>query len=116
MKKVPFVIILLIGLLNSSCEKKSENQVFPFVGEIMRINPDCNIHEINITEGLDKIIELCGNSIGSVYIAGNLPDSLNVEGLRIEFNIGEASLDKITACTTMGPSYNWVWITDAKPK
>lgn len=116
MKQISILIALFIGVFFWSCEKKPQNQDYPFQGKILGINIDCGIHEINITDGLDKVIELCGSSIGNVYIVGNLPDSLKKEGLIIQFNIGKPTPGQFTACTTLGPSYNWIWITDARPK
>ena len=91
--------------------------IYPFEGEVLGINIDCHIHEIKFLNNLDRVIELCGKSvINSVYIAGNLPDSLKIEGLKIILNIGKPSSNQIGACTMMGSTINWVWITNAKPK
>jgi len=121
----PFLILIffVIGFTVFSCERKNidpkssnVDPEFPFEAEILGINPDCKKHEIRFSNDLDKVIELFGKSIVDVYIAGNLPDSLKIPGLKIVLNISKPSTPSFAACTTMGPTHNWVWITNAKPK
>ena len=78
---------------------------------------DCKEYEIKFLLDLEKVIDLFGESvIDSVYIAGNLPDDLKTAGLKIVLNIRKPLNSELSACTTMGPTLNWVWITNAKPK
>ena len=117
MKQFILFIFLVIGLTYLSCEKKNIDQEYPFEAEVLGINLDCGIYEIKFLNNLDNVIKLSGESvIDSVYIAGNLPDDLKIQGLKIILNIGEPDYYKITACTMMGPTLNWVWITRAKTK
>jgi hypothetical protein len=117
MKPYLIFIFLSIGFTSSSCERNNVDQIFPFDVEVLGINLDCKQNEIKFSNDLDKVIELFGKSvIDSVYIAGNLSDDLKIPGLKIVLNIGKPSTYEIGACTTMGPSLNWVWITNAKPK
>jgi hypothetical protein len=110
-------ILLLIVVSVFSCENNSTDKEYPFEAEVLGLNPDCNINEIKFSNNLDKVIELFGKSVtDSVYIAGNLPDDLKIPGLKVVVNIGNPANREFTACTTMGPSLNWVWITAAKPK
>jgi len=110
-------ILLLIVVSIFSCENNSSDQEYPFEAEVLGLNPDCKKNEIKFSNDLDKVIGLFGKSvIDSVYIAGNLPDDLKIPGLKIVVNIGNPANQEFTACTTMGPSLNWVWITAAKPK
>jgi hypothetical protein len=117
MKKVFLLISLAFGLTYLSCEKNTEYQSKSIEAQVLNINSDCGVYQIRFLNNLDKVIELCGKSvIDGVYIAGNLPDSLKVEGLKIILNIQKPSSGQIGFCTTMGPSLNWVWIIYAKPK
>jgi hypothetical protein len=121
--KAKVLFLLTIALAITACERNSDqgkeriNQNLPFEAIVLGINPDCGINEIKFYNKLDKVIELFGKSvIDSVYIAGNLPDSLKVPGLNIVLDIGIESNSQFGACTMRGPTLNWVWITDAKPK
>jgi hypothetical protein len=117
MKHLFGFILLAFPLTYLSCEKKNEDQNFPFVAEVQGINMDCGIHQIKFLNDLDKVIELCGRSVvDGVYIAGNLPDSLKTEGVKIELNIGKQSSNQLGACTMMRPTLAWVWIINARPK
>jgi len=117
MKHLLGFILLAFALAYLSCEKKNEDPNFPFVAEVLGINMDCGIHQIKFLNDLDKITELCGSSVvESIYIAGNLPDSLKTEGLIIELNIGKTTSNQLGACTMMGPTLTWVWVTNARPK
>jgi hypothetical protein len=110
-------ILLMIILSNFSCENNNTDLDYPFEAEVLGINLDCKQNEIKFSNDLDKVIGLFGKSvIDSVYIAGNLPNDLKIPGLKIVVKIGNPSNQEFTACTTMGPSLNWVWITAAKPK
>jgi hypothetical protein len=110
-------ILLMTVVSIYSCENDPVNQDYEFDAEVLGVNLDCRINEIKFSNNLDKVIELFGKSvIDSVYIAGNLPDSLKIPGLKIVANLKKPSNPEFSACTTMGPSLNWVWITAAKPK
>lgn len=108
------IIVLLHSCENNTCTTDKD---YPFEAEVLGINLDCKLNEIKFSNDLDKVIGLFGKSvIDSVYIAGNLPNDFKIPGLKILVNIGNPSKQEFTACTTMGPSLNWVWITAAKPK
>ena len=117
MKHLLRFILLAFALTYLSCEKKNDDPIYPFDAEVLGINMDCGIHQIKFLDDLDKVTELCGSSvIEGIYIAGNLPDSLKREGLIIKLNIGKPSANQLGACTMIGPTLNWVWITNAIPK
>jgi hypothetical protein len=110
-------MLLIFALTYTSCEKKNDDPNYPFSAEVLGINMDCGITQIKFLNDLDKVTELCGRSVvEGTYIAGNLPDSLKTEGLIIELNIGKPSSNQLSACTMMGPTLNWVWIINARPK
>ena len=117
MKYLVSLVLLTFVLTYLSCEKKIEDPSYPFNAEVLGINMDCGIHQIKFLNGLDKITELCGSSVvEGIYIAANLPDSLKTVGLIIKLNVGKPSSNQLGACTTMGPTLNWVWITNAIPE
>ncbi len=53
-------------------------------------------------------IEIARNPILAIPPTGNLPDELKIPGLKIVVRIGNPSDHEFAACTTMGPSLNWV--------
>jgi hypothetical protein len=117
MRKYLTSILLTIVLSIFSCESNKNDQEYPFEAEVLGKNFDCGEYEVKFSNNLDQVINLFGKSvIDSVYIAGNLPDNLKMPGLKIVVKIENPSTHELTACTTMGPSLNWVWITAAKPK
>ena len=117
MKHLLGFILLTFALTYLSCEKKNDDPNYTFDAEVLGINRDCGIHQIKFLTNLDKVTELCGSSVvEGIYIAGNLPDSLKTEGLIIKLNIGKPGSNQLGACTMMGPTLNWVWIINARPK
>ncbi len=109
------IIILGIILVSFSCEQDSD-PAFPVKAEVLGENIDCHEYEIKILDHLDKVISLFGKSaVDSVYIAGNLPDTLKRQGLSIVLDVDKPSESFETACSFRGPTLNWIWITRAKP-
>jgi hypothetical protein len=117
--KIRIIIgLLFIGLISSySCQKEHNPSEYPFKAEVMGVNLDCGIYQIRITEGHDKVESILGKSIGTnTFIACNLPSELKIAGLKILLDLRKptAENNEIGICTTMGPSYAWVFVTRAK--
>lgn len=114
--KLNNIIVFCLIMLIYSCEKKDVREDYPIKAIVLTQNIDCHEYEIKILNDLEKVISLFGKSvIDSIYIAGNLPDNLKVKGLEIVFNIDKPSESIVTSCSMMGPSLNWIWISNAKP-
>lgn len=117
--KIKIIIgLLFIGLISSySCQKEYNTSEYPFKAEVMGANLDCGIYQIRITEGQDKVESILDQSIGTnIFIANNLPAELKIAGLKILLDLRKPTSEnnEIGICTTMGPSYPWIFVTRAK--
>jgi hypothetical protein len=115
----PFILIFIvtISLTFSSCEKNSTENEFPFEAEVLGRNNDCGLYTIRFTKDNQKANEIAGTLFTEYnFIAKNLPADLQVDGLSIILNIRRIKYSEMTACTTMGPSYPWIYVLSAKKK
>lgn len=116
MKTKLLIGLLFIGLISYySCQKENNPSEFPYQAEVMGINPDCGIYQIRITKGLDEVESIVGSSpVDNIYIANNLPDELKINGLRIILDLRKPENNELGACTFLGLSVPWVFVTKAK--
>lgn len=105
--------ILMLFLCNCKKDNNSSSD-FPFKAIVLGSNRDCSLYEIKILNGLDKVKMIIGlSTIDSIYIAANLPDSLKVQGLNIQLDLRKPNNDELGACTTLGPSFTWIYVVKA---
>jgi len=118
MKKVSLLALSLffIATFFFGCKKKdSTNPLYPYQAEVLGRNSDCGIYEIKITKGLQDVKKIVGTSVGnSIYIAENLPHSLQKSGLKIVLDIRKPKSNELGLCTAVGPSYTWLYVVRAK--
>ncbi len=117
MKKVSLLALSLFFIATSflGCKKKDNtNPLYPYQAEVLGINSDCGIYEIKITKGLQDVKKIVGTSGNSIYIAENLPHSLQKSGLKIVLDIRKPKNNELGLCTAMGPSYTWLYVVRAK--
>jgi hypothetical protein len=116
MKPFIFLIFIATAIAFASCEKNTERK-FPFEAVVLGRNADCGIFAIKFTDKLDQVMEIAETSyLEDVYIAKNLPDKLQTEGLSIVLNIRKIEDPELGACTDMGPGYPWIYVLSAKKK
>jgi hypothetical protein len=100
-----------------SCDKSDNLKEYPFEAEVLGNNPDCGLFAIKITNDLDKVVDIVGNSVSEgIYIAKNLPVELQTAGLKIILDVRKPNASELGVCTDLGPSYNWLYVTKAKLK
>ena len=117
MKTTISLIILTIGLTFYSCERNDYNTDYPFEAEVVGHSMDCGEFEIRFTKDLDRVIKITGESpYFNTYNAKNLPEELKEKGLIITLNFRKIEDLELGICTTMGPSYPWLYVTYAKLK
>jgi hypothetical protein len=115
--KTYFILLLAVFLNLSSCENESSDPSFPFEAEVLGINMDCGITAIKFNGNLDQINEIAGqNSSNAIFIAKNLPSDLQTEGKAIVLKIRKIGNSELGACKSMGPSYPWIYVLEAKEK
>ena len=114
MRFKPFCILLFIPLAIASCDK-SEDPVFPYEAKVLGVNSDCGIYAIQFLSNLEEIEAKFGNTpVKGIYIGKNLPEEFQEENLLIQLNCRVPAPNELGICTMMGPTYTWVFITDAK--
>jgi hypothetical protein len=109
--------LLIIGLINFSCHKDNSPLDFPYEAIVMGPNSDCGIYQIMITQGLDKAKSIVGSSVDdNIYIAQNLPNELKTNGITIKLDLRKPENSELGVCTSMGPSYTWIFVMKATEK
>jgi len=117
MKPLFAFLILIITITYFSCDKSDNLKEYPFEAEVLGNNSDCGLFAIKITNDLDKVVDIVGNSVSEgIYIAKNLPVELQATGLVIILEIRKPNASELGVCTDRGPSYNWLYVTKAKLK
>ena len=117
MKPLYAFFFLIVTINYFSCDKSENLKEYPFEAEVLGNNPDCGLFAIKITNDLDKVVDIVGNSVSEgIYIAKNLPVELQTTGLVIKLDIRKPNASELGVCTAMGPSYNWIFVIKAKLK
>jgi hypothetical protein len=112
-----FVGLLICALTSFSCEKINKDKNFLFEAQVLDRNSDCGVFAIKFTDNLDKVKQIAETeAIQDVYIARNLPEELQTPGLLIVLNIRKPKDVELGVCTDRGPSYPWIYVTNAKLK
>jgi (p)ppGpp synthase/HD superfamily hydrolase len=112
-----FKLILVVLIISSSCEKNNNKQDYSFEAEILGKNSDCGVFAIKFADKLDQVRTIAEtSSLEDVYIAKNLPIDLQTAGLVIILNIRKPEASELGACTDLGPSYPWIFVTKARLK
>jgi len=108
---------LIVTMTYFSCDKSDSLKEYPFEARVLGNNEDCGLFAIKITNDLDKVVDIVGNSVSEgIYIAKNLPVELQATGLVIILEIRKPNASELGVCTDRGPSYNWLYVTKAKLK
>ena len=110
-----FICLLLLSCQTEDTQETDNSKDFPFEAIVKWPNMDCGLYEIEITKGLDELKDILG-TIGTqdTYIANNLADDLQEMDLEISFDARKNENHEIRPCTAMGPSYPWLYITEAE--
>ena len=112
----PFLVILILTtfMVFNSCERTVE---YPFEAEVLGKNSDCGLYAIKFNGNLEQLHEIADTYIlDDIYIAKNLPQNLQIDGMIIILNIRKLKNSELTECTTLGPSYPWIYVLNAKAK
>ena len=117
MKILFFFMIFLLGFILTSCKKDNTNQENQFEAKVLGKNEDCGLYAIQFTNNIQKANEIAGTLFTEyVFIADNLPEDLQVDGLPIVLSIRRIQVSELGICTARGPSYTWIYVLDAKKK
>ena len=107
--------LLLVGLVFNSCQEDNILYEYPYEAEVIRRNIDCGFYEIKITKGLERMKVVYGEiNVGDIFIAKNLPSEFEVNGLKIKLDLRKPKSNELGACTHLGPSYPWIFVTKAE--
>jgi hypothetical protein len=114
MKTTLFLSILILFLLSCCHKEKIETNSFPYQAEVIGRNSDCGVFSIKFTSDLDKVKMIAGGSpVSGIYIAKDLPLELQQPGITIRLDIRKMQNSESGVCTTMGPSYPWLYVIKA---
>lgn len=101
----------LILLTGCEQENNSDNvNAFPFKATVIDKGMDCGetfLISLKSIEGNSKIED-------GTYYADSLDSDLKIPGLKIYLNCREPNEDELYPCTTMGPAYPHVIVTESK--
>ena len=112
MKRIA-ILLILVTLCVVSCEMKEQEDNGKFVkATVLGIGGDCRLLLINFDE---EIPELAKSPVPNVYYAHNIPEEFQVEGKRIEVQLGQFPKGfELPACTMMGPTYSSVYVVKVR--
>jgi hypothetical protein len=114
MKVILRASIFLLSFFLFSCHKDEVSPEYPYEAEVVGLNSDCGLFAVKILNGLTSVKSVVGSTVGdSVYIAKNLPSEFEESGLRIMIDIRKPKANELGVCTTLGPTYNWLFIKKA---
>jgi len=118
MKNILFYSMLIsFSVSLVSCEKDNDVEIsnleiegYQFEATVKGKGLDCG------DTYLIDLKKLNGESgiANGTYYADNLPPDLKVAGLKIRLNARKPTDDELYACTTMGPGYSHLIVTDSK--
>jgi hypothetical protein len=111
MKSYILIIFISLGFTLVTCEKSTTNQEYIFEAKVLGRNTDCGYFAIQITNNIQQANEIAGTLYTeNTFIAKNLPDDIQVEGLSIILDIRRIQKSESGFCTAMGPSYPWIYV------
>ena len=85
--------------------------------EVIGINQDCGLPAIRFFEDICEANTLAGTySNSAVFIARNLPEELQTDGMIIIVKVRKIKDSELGLCTHMGPSYPWLYVLEAREK
>jgi hypothetical protein len=114
MRFKPFCLLLFISLVIASCDKSGDS-IYPYEARVLGVNSDCGIYSIQFLSQLEEIEAKFGNTpVKGIYIGKNLPEELQEENLIIQLNCRVPAQNELGPCSVIGPTYTWVYITEAR--
>jgi hypothetical protein len=100
-------------IIQAGCEKdKDEDQIssdFKFKATVLSMGLDCGDTFTISLENLDSDSDI----EDGIYYADNLPAEYKEEGVLIYLNCREPNEEEVYACTTLGPSYPHIIVTNS---
>ncbi len=109
-------LFLLMGMLFLSCTKRNDKGDSPiyFQVEIRAVqNLDCALPEIIFLTNQKEAYEIIGDNKG-IYLAYGLPKVNYQPGDKLWVKIRKLESNEAVLCTTFGPSWSEVRITEVK--
>lgn len=106
MKRSMFSLLMLVFILASCSKEESYNAT------VLGKGIDCGeAYLLKFNEGVSGLPE---NNIDNTFYEINLPETLKVDGKKIDVEFRELENEEIMLCTTVGPGYGQIYITAAK--
>lgn len=107
------VFLSLLLFLTTACNKAQDDEIAPaFDVVVQSIAGDCNMPLLDFGSRKDEVGKLIGlTSVNEFYYAVNLDSTYSKAGTSLQVKIRKITADEERACTTMGPSYPSIAIT-----
>lgn len=114
MKRILSFLILLILFSCNKVVRSNLNANDWYIIEIKSIdNSDCRVPQVAFLTGVNEVKQFLNSSL-NIYNATGLPDVNYAPGNRLTVKIKKPEAADAIVCTTMGPSYMQVVITEVK--
>ncbi len=113
MKRIFLLSLFAFEFILSGCDKAGDHMNkanFEYKAIVISQGLDCGEAYIISLESIDPDTDITNGA----YYADCLDSDLKVEGLLIYLNCREPNVEELYACTTFGPSYPHVIVTDSK--
>lgn len=108
MKNLSLFLFFLSGLVFTTCEK--DRTEYDFEAIVLSIGTDCGDTWLISLTNLNGDPEIADNT----YYADNLPEEFKFEGFEIKLNCRKPGNDEFYPCTTLGPTYPHIVVTECK--
>ena len=110
------LLILLICLVLSGCEKGKDNTTLQYDAKIVGFDPNCGTCILSFPNDSLKIKNELGISQNSYYEAVNLNRGNYVIGQKLKVEVRKAEDAELNACITLYPSSNYksIYVSDIK--
>lgn len=106
MKRNIFLLVILFFILASCSKEKSYNAT------VLGKGIDCgDSYLLKFNEGVSGLPE---NNIDNTFYEINLLEAYKIEGKKVNVEFREPKNEEIMLCTTLGPGYAQVFITEVK--
>jgi hypothetical protein len=106
MRRNIFTLLILVFILASCKKEESTNAT------VLGKGIDCgDAYLLKLKEGVSGLPE---NNIDNTFYEINLPEEYKVEGKKVNIEFREPENEEIMLCTTAGPGYAQIYITEVK--
>lgn len=111
MKKLLLLLTLFAGgLFGAGCDNDEQLQGhYNYEATVLYKGVDCHDTYLISLKNLDESSDITEG----IYYADNLAPEFKVDGLKIYLNCRQPTINDVSICTTLGPTYHHVVVTSS---